>query len=1250
MRRVGRYRLVMNLTLGLLVAVLSVLPSYPRSQLAHGARALSLSAAPILAPGMWTLTGSMSVARYGATGTLLRDGRVLEAAGALEAGFGRNAELYNPRTGTWEPTGSMYSGREHARAVLLPNGKVLVAGGCTTAAEYCTSETAEAELYDPTTGKWSVTGAMAAMRASPTLVLLRTGKVLVAGGCFGTQCRTALSSAELYDPGTGTWTATGSMLVGRTNAAEVVLPDGRVLVAGGSRTGALSDAEIYDPDTGDWSPTGAMASARWNETLTLLANGEVLVDGGVGATVLNSAEIYNVEKGTWTPTGALATAREAHSATLLPNGRVLVLGGIGSGYAATLNSAELYDPSTGIWALAPAMSVARRVANTTVLENGTVLVAGGGSSSAELYTPATTPAPIPPPTGSTESCPPPWHCGDIGTPPTAGGQSLKGRVWTVRGSGTGTEYHYVWQALQADGGVSAHVISQNHQPPMAKAAAGVMLLSKADPSAPFYDAGVITLDGTPLVFVASRSVQGGVGAIFTSFSHATSVYLRVVRTGSVFTAYSSDDATTWQLIKGSAKTIAMESTTLAGMWVQSGDARGVSTAVFDQAKLYTPTTSGPSPAPAPASGTWTPTGSMTAARATNRAAVLADGRVLVVSGRGTGDTPVATADLYDPAAGTWSATAPMTADRYDALVTPLPDGRVLVAGGYSISRHADLSSAEVFDPRGSTWTATGPMAHLNALGGVLLKDGSVLVAGGCGDAACRARTRDAELYDAGSGTWTPTGPMVTARMGGRFGGSATLLADGRVLVAGGCGTRIGDGGCSSFLADAEMYNPASGTWAATGSMAMGRSDATATLLPSGDVLVAGGCLSHDVVSSYACTTPTNTAELYDPRTGRWAATASMSAARADFTATLLHNGLVLVAGGYNTCCGAVTNANASAELYDDRTGAWHPAAPMRTARYAHAAALLADGRVLVAGGANAVGSGGTGYFASAETYASGVTAAGCGGGGNNISLVPVSCQSPTPGPIVPPVGGSPAGSRICGTIPAKTSWTISGSPYILTCDVEVSKYVTLTIDPGVVIEGSGDVGLYVQGVLDARGTALRPITFRSGRAKPKAGDWTGLFFDGADASGSRLYYVSVFDAGRSYRKNGATGWGGWLCFKGPDAGGAGGQQCDNQGVLIRGTVPSFRQLALRDDGPPVLRDLSPPSAGCPYVRGQVTVVSSSLLALMPRARSSECSVPVQLRAAWIPGGDRHSSSPRPVWFSTCEHRATRLSADCYLGQ
>ena len=354
------------------------------------------------APFAFSNTGSLATARSGHTSTLLQNGKVLVAGGT--AGFTNelsSAELYDPATDTWTSTGSMGTARLGHTATLLQNGKVLVTGGFNSSAD----QLASSELYDPATGTWSATGNLIQRRDLHTATLLQNGKVLVAAGRPQGSPSAVLESAELYDPATGNWTATGSMATARWRNSMTLLQNGKVLVAGGSpnqnNTTYLASAELFDPASGTWSATGSLSNARAIHTATLLLDGKVLVAAGHGIVVvpggpssrnLSSAELYDLGSGTWTSTGSLLTARELHTAALLPDGRVIAAGGAGTSYIA---SAELYDPSHGTWSATGGLITARAGHTATLMENGQLLVAGGITggpfilASAELFAPVT---------------------------------------------------------------------------------------------------------------------------------------------------------------------------------------------------------------------------------------------------------------------------------------------------------------------------------------------------------------------------------------------------------------------------------------------------------------------------------------------------------------------------------------------------------------------------------------------------------------------------------------------------------------------------------------------------------------------------------------------------------------------------------------------------------------------------------------------------------------------------------------------
>ncbi|HET9498070.1 MAG TPA: kelch repeat-containing protein [Candidatus Limnocylindria bacterium] len=279
---------------------------------------------------------------------------------------------------------------------------------------------------------------------------------------------------------------------------------------------------------------------------------------------------------------------------------------------------------------------------------------------------------------------------------------------------------------------------------------------------------------------------------------------------------------------------------------------------------------------------------------------------------------------------TWTVTASLAEGRSGHTATLLADGRVLVAGGSGPIAGAQLASAELYDPTTGTWTATGGMieARVNHTA-TQLPDGRVLVAGGVGAPTSEffaSILASAELYDPRTGEWTSTGAMFDVRVGH----TATLLPDGQVLVAGGGSSSDGDGGP---LASAELYDAGTGQWTVTGSTTGAGPGREATLLADGQVLVVGGAVGDIELGGLA--------ELYDPRTGSWSATATMVEVRFNHTATLLLDGRVLIAGSGTDL--------ASTELYDPITGSWSASGAMLEVRIQHTATLLSDGTVLVAG-------------------------------------------------------------------------------------------------------------------------------------------------------------------------------------------------------------------------------------------------------------------------------------------------------------
>jgi hypothetical protein len=259
----------------------------------------------------FTLTGSMTIARSGHTATLLPDGKVLVAGGPNES-----AELYDPESGTFSATGSMIVARSGHTATLLTNaalpnrGKVLIVGGNSTVTT--------AELYDPTNGTFTATGSAIGVLSGHTATLLGNGKVLIVAG-------RSTTAAELYDPASGTFTATGDLTFARTGHTATLLLDGRVLIA----AGGTNAAELYDPATGTFTATGSMFRVRSEGAMaTRLADGTVLIAGSAGFDGADSAaELFDPVAGTFALVGDLLSGVVDATASLRNDGTVLVAGG-----------------------------------------------------------------------------------------------------------------------------------------------------------------------------------------------------------------------------------------------------------------------------------------------------------------------------------------------------------------------------------------------------------------------------------------------------------------------------------------------------------------------------------------------------------------------------------------------------------------------------------------------------------------------------------------------------------------------------------------------------------------------------------------------------------------------------------------------------------------------------------------------------------------------------------------------------------
>jgi hypothetical protein len=709
--------------------------------------------------------------------------------------------------GVWKLTGSMATSRRHSAMGRLSDGRIIVVGGTDTTGVDGAAKTfySTAEIYNPATGTWTSTGSLkTGPRALHTITLMYGGKSLVTGGWNG---KAALSSAEIYNLKTGTFSATGSMKHVHAEHSAIDLFDGRVLITGGfdSSGNPIASAEIYDPATGIFSDTkwGPMASARSGHRMNTVGDGKVLITGGFGAggAPLPTAELFDPKTERFTTLGAsLEHARANHSATELPTGEILVAGGYGEG--GVLSSTEIYDPDSKTFSAGPTLEDARQSHSARVLPNGLLLISGGNNN-------------------------------------------------------------------------------------------------------PFDDWDIQTS------FLSSAEIYNPATNGFTTIGSKNN---------------ATSGANSYLLWTGK-------------MLVAGGGT--------NQAELYTPQMPG-------TAETWVAAAdSMNTPRASAPHSYLDDGSVIMIGGLDSSGNPMASAEVYDYLTGDFASTGSMWYKRQHHSSTRLYTGKVLVAGGRPSASANVLNTAELYDPLSGTFSLTGNMLKFRRLHrATALPDGRVLITSGLGGDSNTANgfLSGAEIYDPATGTFTGAGDLMNTA---RYNHLAILLYTGKVLIAGG----VGKGSPSNIvLNSAELYDPETGTFTATGNMTTPRNNALATTLPNGKVLISNG--SSDIEG----TTPIQAIEIYDPATGKFTAAGNALVARYNNRIVRLGNGKTIFVGGQTTA--DTSSVSNTAELYNHVTGTFSATGSLGTGRRNFAQWSLPNGRVLVAGGYDKDGT----ALSSAELY------------------------------------------------------------------------------------------------------------------------------------------------------------------------------------------------------------------------------------------------------------------------------------------
>lgn len=683
-------------------------------------------------------------------------------------------------------------------------------------------------------------GRLSAHRAQAGLAALTDGTLLITGGLGPDQDPTmamAQVSADIYDPERGRVVWSGTMLHPHAGHTTTLLDDGRVLIAGGG----VPYAELFDPASRSFTAAANMADSRTGHSATKLPDGRVLVVGG-GATSAQTCQIYDPSQNAWGNAPSLAVARQWHVAvlnTLVDPAVVLVVGGTGNGSSGNdFRTPEVYEPIANTWTayakIPTGIGAGANGGNALLLPDGGVLVS------------------------------PTWNesLGDANRNDSSS-YVFTGTGWTSWG-------------VCNDG-----LIGQS-----------ALMLPDGQP----YSMGSYG-DGSGCNFIKTQFIDRHL-RVFSPTMSAGSYCIPV-------SSLSLDD------VRREANTVV----TPGGWVLQAGGLQFYACGynILDSVSVLR--TSAMISADA---GTLQGNGRLDAV-----AAPLWSGDVIVTGGN-DGTASLATAEVVSGATGAVLRSLPLSAPRSQHTATLLRDGRVLVAGGVD-DAGTPLATVDVLNPADGGTVLGLSLHHARAAHtATLLGDGRVLLIGGVSDGGV---TSTSELFDPATGQSVDTGPLTQRRSHH----GAALLPDGTVVVAGG---QIG----SSVLRSAERFSLDAGSFLPLSDLATSRTDFTITEV-AGQAVVVGG--SSTAGSSH---TPLASVEVLPADAGAWVAGPSLSTARYGHTASVLPSGLVVVAAGYNAA-----SPLSSTELLDPQSGAFSAGPNLLGPRGRHAA-VVAGGRALLIGG------------------------------------------------------------------------------------------------------------------------------------------------------------------------------------------------------------------------------------------------------------------------------------------------------------
>lgn len=895
-------------------------------------------------------------------------------------------------------------------AVVLGNGDFILIGGYDTTS---TSFADTVQRYNKTTNTFENVGSSGAQvqRMNHTSTMLPSGKILVFGGKTDLAGTVYAADAFVLDPETGNRT-TLSLAANQQRYGHTanLMPDGKVLIMGGMSPVASLPSEtvlIFNPADNSIAVRASMTSARAFHTSSLLQNGQVFVAGGIGldaevptnTTYKETTEIYDYATNRWTPSTAMAQQRAHHSAAVMPDGYVLLIGGyhdlrpgidddyeLSYGY---VREVEIFDPaSTSISKKTPFPYYAKDTA-VNLLPTGTLFVTGGQGVPGKDDT-------------------------------KTGSFTVNTGSYIDITAGTNPSFS-VGEATASTIVMRSRINLENSNTSFKVESGKVHIINTTDPGYPYIDInkpvarfrypgtadasltgsmwhkgeldGLLKMETLPTI-VMNDNEPFEVKLTGTGTCNVTANTLSDITAGSCNLNLSAF------VPEGFAQTginIVKSRITLESLSVVYAD--GTLTIEFPAGyELHSNTTGIPVTLGTFALGTFNFDLSTYSASTTvpNPTQV---GSLTIRSFQATGGLEAVPSRIYI------TAETPLTQSEIEVDVSSalFANYNTYDYEGNAWDIKADFANSAKFEEEPMYTIAQGFSQHTDFISNA---GDPYTIAGYTGNPNTAWATRAG--YNDNALAFTPTSTnsfirkliidslwSVTSAMNQARGShTATLLADGSVLVAGGSATPNGD-----TLLSAELYNPQSDIWNVAASMNVARAFHTAEVMPDNSVLVAGG---YEKNSSTAVTTSTseiyhpssdswqiisnmnferqqhrsayigngpdggailvmggyskneylNSCEVYSSTTGVWAVRPSMNIRRAQFTSTILHDGKIMVIGGIGGTTGSNSQTLNSAEIYDPVAQTWTPVPNMSQPRHGHTATLLEDGRVLVTGGNN----------------------------------------------------------------------------------------------------------------------------------------------------------------------------------------------------------------------------------------------------------------------------------------------------------